>query len=70
MLTNDGYQIAGVADIPWQDRKDVDGWPSRADMHYDDRDYNLCMRLIDYAHRLTEPRHTHSGSHAAVQCSR
>jgi hypothetical protein len=66
VLTKDGYQIAHVANIPWEDRKGVDGWPSRAGMYYDDRDNNLCMRLIDYAHGLTEPRHVHSGSHAAV----
>jgi quercetin dioxygenase-like cupin family protein len=66
MLAKDGYQIAHVADIPWLDRKGVDGWPSRAGMYYDDRENNLCMRLIDYAHGLTEPRHVHSGSHAAV----
>jgi quercetin dioxygenase-like cupin family protein len=66
MLAKDGYQIAHVADIPWEDRKGVDGWPSRAGMYCDDRANNLCMRLIDYSHGLTEPRHVHSGSHAAV----
>ena len=66
MLSKDGFQIAHVADIPWEDRKNVDGWPSRAGMYYDDRENNLCMRLIDYSHGLTEPRHVHSGSHAAV----
>ncbi len=66
MLSKDGYQIAHVATLAWQDRKGVDGWPSRAGMYYDDPDNNLCMRLIDYSHGLTEPRHVHSGSHAAV----
>jgi quercetin dioxygenase-like cupin family protein len=61
-----GYIIARAADIPWEERRNVDGWPSRAGMYYNDRDNNLCMRLIDYAEGLTEPRHVHSGSHAAV----
>lgn len=66
MLTKAGYKISRVAEIAWEDRKNVDGWPSRAGMYYDDRENNLCMRLIDYSAGLTEPRHVHSGSHAAV----
>ncbi len=66
MHTKDGYKIAHLKDIAWEDRKNVDGWPSRAGMYYDDRENNLCMRLIDYTEGLTEPRHVHSGSHAAV----
>lgn len=66
MLTKAGYKIARVAEIPWEERKNVDGWPSRAGMYYDDLDNNLCMRLIDYSAGRTEPRHVHSGSHAAV----
>ena len=66
MQNKDGYRIAHVADLSWEERKGVDGWPSRAGMYYDDRANNLCLRLIDYAHGLTEPRHVHSGSHAAV----
>lgn len=66
MLTKAGYRIVRVAEIPWEERKNVDGWPSRAGLYYDDRDNNLCMRLIDYSEGLTEPRHVHSGSHAAV----
>ena len=66
MLNKAGYMIARVAEIPWEDRRSVDGWPSRAGMYYNDVDNNLCMRLIDYAEGLTEPRHVHAGSHAAV----
>ena len=66
MIEKSGYKIARVDDIEWQDRKGVDGWPSRAGMYYDDPGNNLTMRLIHYTHGLTEPRHTHDGSHAAV----
>jgi|SoiMethySBSTD1v2_1073268.scaffolds.fasta_scaffold06927_10 hypothetical protein len=64
--TKAGYTIARVAEIPWEDRKNVDGWPSRAGMYYDDRPNNLCMRMIHYLEGRTEPRHVHAGSHAAV----
>jgi hypothetical protein len=66
VLTKSGYTIARVAEIPWEDRKNVDGWPSRAGMYYDDRPNNLCMRMIHYPEGRTEPRHVHAGSHAAV----
>src|SRR3954470_15895495 len=66
MLKTGGYQIAKVADIPWEDRVNVDGWPSRAGMYYNDIDNNLCMRLIDYPVGSTEPRHVHAGSHATT----
>ena len=54
------------AEIPWEDRKNVDGWPSRAGMYCDDREHQLCMRLIDYPVGSTEPRHVHGGSHATT----
>ena len=66
MLNKAGYKIARVADIPWEDRKNVDGWPSRAGMYYDDRDNQLCMRLIDYPVGSIEPRHVHAGAHATT----
>jgi hypothetical protein len=47
MLTKSGFQIARVNEIPWEDRVNVDNWPSRAGMYYDDRENELCMRLID-----------------------
>ena len=47
MLEKSGYLIARVAEIPWEERRNVDGWPSSAGMYYNDVDNNLCMRLID-----------------------
>lgn len=66
MLAREGFQIARVTDLAWESRNSIDGWPSRAGMYYDDKPNNLCLRLIHYTHGLTEPRHTHAGSHAAV----
>ena len=54
------------ADIVWEDRKNVDGWPSRAGMSFDDRENELCMRLIDYPIGSIEPRHVHGGAHATT----
>ena len=62
----DGYEIVRVTDIPWEDRKNVDGWPSRAGMYWDDRGNQLCMRLIDYPVGSIEPRHVHGGAHATT----
>jgi hypothetical protein len=66
MVTIGGYKIAKVAEIPWEDRVNVDGWPSRAGMYYDDVENKLCMRLIDYPVGSTEPRHVHAGMHATT----
>jgi hypothetical protein len=66
MLITGGYQIAHVADIPWEDRMNVDGWPSRAGMYCNDVENSLCMRLIDYPVGSTEPRHVHAGTHATT----
>src|SRR4051812_20936356 len=66
MLTSAGVQIVRVAEIPWEDRMNVDNWPSRAGMYYDDRDSNLCLRLIDYPVGAIEPRHVHGGTHATT----
>ncbi len=30
MLKKSGYKIVWVAEVPWQNRLNVDGWPSRA----------------------------------------
>ncbi|MGQ0522663.1 MAG: hypothetical protein ACT4P8_03255 [Betaproteobacteria bacterium] len=59
-------EIVRRAEIPWEDRKNVDGWPSRAGMYCDDRANQLCMRLIDYPVGSTEPRHVHGGAHATT----
>jgi hypothetical protein len=66
MTTKAGYEIVRLAGIPWEDRKNVDGWPSRAGMYWDDRENQLCMRLIDYPFGSIEPRHVHAGSHATT----
>jgi hypothetical protein len=66
MIGKAGFEIMRRTEIPWQDRKNVDGWPSRAGMYYDDRANELCMRLIDYPVGSTEPRHVHGGSHATT----
>jgi quercetin dioxygenase-like cupin family protein len=66
VINRNGFLIQRAADLAWEERKNVDGWPSRAGMYYDDTANNLCMRLIHYTHGMTEPRHTHAGSHAAV----
>ena len=66
MLAKGGYRIAHVAEIPWEDRVNVDGWPSKAGMYYDDKANSLCMRLIDYPVGSTEPRHVHAGMHATT----
>jgi hypothetical protein len=58
--------IVRVKDIPWEDRVNVDNWPSRAGMYYDDRDLELCIRLIDYPLGSVEPRHVHAGMHATT----
>lgn len=66
MLTKAGLQIVHLAEILWEDRVNVDNWPSRAGMYCDDREHELCMRLIDYPVGSTEPRHVHAGSHATT----
>jgi hypothetical protein len=58
--------IARVANIPWEARVNVDGWPCRAGLYVDDREHGLCMRLIDYPIGSVEPRHVHAGMHATT----
>ena len=58
--------IVRVATIAWEDRVNVDNWPSRAGMYYDNRKTELCIRLIDYGLGSTEPRHVHAGMHATT----
>jgi hypothetical protein len=66
MVTIGGYTIAKHVEIPWEDRVNVDGWPSSAGMYYDDAENSLCMRLIDYPAGSTEPRHVHAGMHGTT----
>ena len=58
--------IVRVATIPWEDRVNVDNWPSRAGMYYNNPKTELCIRLIDYGLGSTEPRHVHAGMHATT----
>ena len=58
--------IVRVATIPWEDRVNVDNWPSRAGMFYNNAQTALCIRLIDYGLGSTEPRHVHAGKHATT----
>lgn len=61
-----GLTIVRLADIPWEDRINVDNWPSKAGMYYDNRDLELCIRLIDYPVGSIEPRHVHAGMHGTT----
>lgn len=58
--------IVRVAAIPWEDRVNVDNWPSKAGMFYNNPETGLCIRLIDYGLGSTEPRHVHAGMHATT----
>jgi hypothetical protein len=66
MATKAGFEIVRVAGMAWEDRKNVDGWLSRAGMYCDDKANSLCIRLIDYPVGSTEPRHVHGGMHATT----
>ncbi len=66
MITRAGFQIVRLAEIRWEERVNVDGWPCRAGMYYDDRENGLTLRLIDYPVGSTEPRHVHPGTHAVT----
>ncbi len=61
-----GLHVARVATIPWEDRINVDNWPSQAGMYFDDRDNAFTLRLINYPVGSIEPRHVHAGSHATT----
>lgn len=59
-------QIVRVDQIPWQDRVNIDNWPCRTRTFYANPETDLSVRLIDYPHGSTEPRHVHAGMHAAT----
>ena len=65
-MAEQGLTIVRLADIPWEARVNVDGWPNRAGMYYDNRDLELCIRLIDYPVGSIEPRHVHDGKHGTT----
>ena len=58
--------IVRMKDIPWEDRKNVDNWLSKAGLYYANDETELVIRLIDYPFGSTEPRHTHPGTHATT----
>ncbi|MCE2947990.1 MAG: hypothetical protein ACK515_28415 [bacterium] len=61
-----GIHVSRVATIPWEDRINVDNWPSQAGMYHHDPDNAFTLRLINYPFGSTEPRHVHAGSHATT----
>lgn len=61
-----GIHIARVGTIPWEDRVNVDNWPSQAGMYHHDPVNAFTLRLINYPVGSTEPRHVHAGSHATT----
>jgi hypothetical protein len=61
-----GIHVARVAAIPWEDRVNVDNWPSQAGMYHHDAANAFTLRLINYPVGSTEPRHVHAGSHATT----
>jgi quercetin dioxygenase-like cupin family protein len=65
-MTETGMTIVRVADLVWKDRVNLDNWPSRSGMYYDNPDLGLCIRLVEYPVGAVEPRHVHPGSHAAT----
>ena len=65
-MAEQGLTIVRLADIPWEARVNVDNWPNRAGMYYDNRDLELCIRLIDYPFGSIEPRHVHAGKHGTT----
>lgn len=58
--------IVRLDQIPWEDRVNVDNWPSRAGTYYNNPETELCIRLIEYPFGSVEPRHVHAGTHATT----
>jgi len=66
MVNKAGIEITRLAEIPWEARVNVDNWPNRAGMYFNDEETKLCIRLIDYPLGSVEPRHVHAGMHATT----
>ena len=66
MSSKENYSLVHLNEIPWEDRVNVDGWPSRGGMYCQDTDNQLTLRLIDYPVGSIEPRHVHAGTHATT----
>ena len=61
-----GMTIVRVADLPWEDRVNVDGWPSRIGLYYQNPEHRLMVRLVDFPAGAVEPRHVHPGRHGTT----
>ncbi len=66
MSMHEGLRIVRHAEIAWEERVNVDGWPCRAGMYQQDEERGITMRLIDYPKGSIEPRHVHAGTHATT----
>lgn len=66
MISKAGIEITRLQEIPWEARVNVDNWPNRAGMYFNDDQTKLCIRLIDYPLGSVEPRHVHAGMHATT----
>lgn len=58
--------VVRVADLQWEDRVNVDGWPSRIGLYYKNPDHRLMIRLVDFPAGAVEPRHVHPGRHGTT----
>ena len=65
-MSPSGMKIARVADLVWVDRVNVDNWPSRIGLYYQNDDFNLMVRLVDFPAGAVEPRHVHPGHHGTT----
>ena len=66
MITKAGFEIARIADCPWQKRVRFDGRESRFVMYQDDLENGLRMSIVEYPVGAVEPRHVHPGTHATT----
>ncbi|MCC7105847.1 MAG: hypothetical protein IT307_11950 [Chloroflexi bacterium] len=61
--TTNGYQYARFGDLPWRKRSE-DNWPPMIKRVFVDEQRNLSANFVWYGRDVTEPRHTHPGTHA------
>jgi hypothetical protein len=65
-MSQNGLGIVRLKDVEFVDRMNVDNWPVRIGLYYTDPVHNVMVRMIDYASRAIEPRHTHPGRHGTT----
>ena len=65
-MSQAGLGIVRVAELEWEDRVNVDGWPSRIGLYYQNPDHRLMVRLVDFPAGAVEPRHVHPGRHGTT----